>query len=217
MSPPAANWLVAHVPHYGPVLIVFAAIAWGYRKALTAPPSGTPDRDRWRADQDERRRTWRARPVLPAVARRALYALGPILAAVATGAVIYAIDLGGNRPGDSLAWVHAGIATLAVLLIAYKLAELGSRRLRSRVKGEAILDSWGSYAAAALIPPLLLTGVLLLVEPSSSSFIAYAHLITAFWWTLLIGVHLRRYLGRAIAAVRIRRSRVPASREIGAG
>jgi hypothetical protein len=208
-APPAATWLLTHLPHFLPVLAILAAIGWAYHRSITDPPAGTVDRDRWLAEQDSRRRAWRARPVRPSVARRGLYALGPLVAAVATGVVIYGIDVAGDHPGSSLAWVHSAVATLAVLLVAYKLADLGWKRLRNSIKGEAILDSGLSLLAVALIPPLLVTGVLLLLAPSSVSFVAYAHLVAGAWWTLLVAIHLRHYLKRALRAVSGRRGSVP--------
>jgi hypothetical protein len=40
----------------------------------------------------------------------------------------------------------------------------------------------------------------LLFFPGSSSATAYAHLIGSAWWMTLFGVHLVRYLGRALDA-----------------
>ena len=48
--------------------------------------------------------------------------------------------------------------------------------------------------------PLLVTGVGLLLAPSTGSFFAYAHLISAAWWTGLLVWHLRRYVGASLRA-----------------
>jgi hypothetical protein len=44
--------------------------------------------------------------------------------------------------------------------------------------------------------------VVLLVVPSDASFSAYAHLVAAAWWTILVLWHLWRYLARAVRSVR---------------
>jgi hypothetical protein len=198
MSVPfGTTWFVYHLPHIVPAMLVFIGIGWAYYRSLIEPPPGTPDRDRWFAELDERRRERRRRPVNGGVARRALLALGPLLAAVGTGAVIYGIDLAGDRPSASVAWLHAGISTLACLLIAYKLAEVGAKRIRDGLRPGLALETAMSLLLAVLLIPLLLTGIALLVAPSSGSFAAYAHLIAAAWWTVLLGVHLSRYLRRS--------------------
>jgi hypothetical protein len=48
--------------------------------------------------------------------------------------------------------------------------------------------------------PLALTGAWLLARPSGRSFGDYAHLILSVWWTVILQVHLFRYLGRALSA-----------------
>ena len=50
------------------------------------------------------------------------------------------------------------------------------------------------------VVPLLLTGVVLLFAPGSSSANAYAHLVASAWWMTIFGIHLMRYLGRALNA-----------------
>ena len=198
MTPLASSFWVTHLPHILPVLGVFFAIGWGYYKSISAPPDHERDPERWRSDLDARRRSWRNRPVRRGVARRGLVALGPLLAGVATGAVIYGIDLSGSHPGEALAWFHAGVATLAGLLVTYKLAELGAAKLRAGLLTEKLLDTVLSFLMLALFVPLLITGALLLLAPSSSSFEAYAHLVISAWWTFLLAVHLSRYLGRSM-------------------
>lgn len=200
MTPLGSAFWVTHLPHILPILGVFFAIGWGYYKAISSPPDHEHDPDRWRQELDARRRTWRSRAIGRGVARRGLMALGPLMAAVATGAVIYGIDLSGSHPGAALAWFHAGIATLAGLLVTYKLAELGAAKLRTALVTERLLDTALSFLTLVLFVPLLITGALLLIAPSSSSFSAYTHLVISAWWTVLLAVHLKRYLGRSMQA-----------------
>src|SRR5262249_52785789 len=90
-------------------------------------------------------------------------------------------------------WVHSGIAALAVLLVVYKVADLGVARIR-RAFSRQHLHEVVSIVLAALSVPLLITGVALLVSPSTGSVMAYLHLISSAWWTGLMVWHLRRYL-----------------------
>jgi hypothetical protein len=64
------------------------------------------------------------------VARRGLLALGPLLGAVATGAILYGVDVGGGPVPGAVIWVHSGISMLALLLVVYKVADLGLARIR---------------------------------------------------------------------------------------
>jgi hypothetical protein len=133
------------------------------------------------------------------VARRGLLALGPLLGAVATGAVIYAITAGNARAPGSVIWGHAGISALALLLVVYKVADLGADRIRVAISRQR-LSELVSIGLGLLSLPLALTGVALLFAPSSNSFMAYAHLISSVWWTGLLSWHLRRYLGPSLRA-----------------
>ena len=130
------------------------------------------------------------------VARRGLLALGPLLGTVATGAILYGLDVGGDSVPGAVIWVHAGISTLAALLVVYKVIDLGPSlpaRIR-RAFSRARLHELVSVILALLAVPLAVTGVALLLAPSSGSTMAYLHLISSAWWTGLMVWHLRRYL-----------------------
>ena len=69
----------------------------------------------------------------------------------------------------------------------------------------------------ALLVPLLITGIVLLIAPSTGSFMAYLHLVAAAWWTAMLVWHLWRYMAPAVRSAgaggplrRPRRSRAPA-------
>jgi hypothetical protein len=127
------------------------------------------------------------------VARRGLMALGPLLGTVATGAILYGLDVGGDSVPGAVIWVHAGISTLAALLVVYKVSDLGVARIR-RAFSRARLHELVSVVLALLAVPLAVTGVALLLAPSTGSTMAYLHLISSAWWTGLMVWHLRRYL-----------------------
>jgi len=177
--------LAEHWPHFGFLVIGVGVFLWvAYR----------PDRDAARSSVEE---TWEPAPapaaVRSSVARRGLLALGPLLATVATGAILYGIDVAGDAPPGAVIWVHSGISALALLLVVYKVADLGVARIR-RAFSRQHLHEVVSIILAALSVPLLVTGVALLVSPSTGSVTAYLHLISSAWWTGLMVWHLRRYL-----------------------
>jgi hypothetical protein len=130
------------------------------------------------------------------VARRALAALGPLVAALGTGAILYGVSLGNGRASSGLIWGHVGVSLLALLLVIYKVASVRRARIRRglTLKRLTVLIS---VVLGSLFVPLLITGIQLLIAPSNASFAAYAHLVSSVWWSGLLLWHLRRYLGPA--------------------
>jgi hypothetical protein len=151
-------------------------------------------------------------------ARRGAIVLGPMLAAIATGAVIYGVDIAAVRPGHGLIWAHVGFSLLVCLLALYKLAEVEPAQIRRGWRMGRVLETVGSVLLGALLVPLLLSGIVLLASPSSVSYFAYTHLIASAWWTLLVMWHLTRYLKRSMRALRLSRGRrTPPYRSLPAG
>lgn len=192
--------LAQHGPHLGFVVIGVIAFLWtAYRPERgsgdqvrgAVPPATVPPAPGAPSPATVRR----------SVARRGLFALGPLLGAVATGAILYGVDLGGASVPGAVIWVHSGISGLALLLVTLKVADLGVARIR-RAFTRQRLPELISIVLGALSIPLLVTGVGLLLAPSTQSFVAYAHLIVSAWWTGLMLWHLRRYLGPSWRAVR---------------
>jgi hypothetical protein len=183
--------LAQHWPHFGFLVIGVVVFLWmAYRPE---------DSDSSARVEEPPRPDPTPASVRRSVARRGLLALGPLLGAVATGAVLYGLDVGGSPVPGAVIWVHAGISTLAALLVIYKLADLGPGRIRRGVTRQRLTELV-SIALALVSVPLTVTGVALLLTPSTESFMAYAHLISSAWWTGLIGWHLRRYLGPSLRA-----------------
>lgn len=183
--------LASHWPHFGIVLIGVVAFLWtAYR----------PDRSRSESPGEA--------PTVPqpapanvsrSVARRGLLALGPLLATVATGAILYGLDVAGSSVPGAVIWVHAGISTLAALLVTYKVSDMGFARIR-RAFSRARAHELVSIVLALLSVPLAVTGVALLLAPSTGSTMAYLHLISSAWWTGLMLWHLRRYVRASVRA-----------------
>jgi hypothetical protein len=184
----STNPFVQHLPHVAFVLVGVIAYFWmGYRHRSDRPDPGPQVAS---APSVPRRANG-------TVARRALLALAPLLGAVATGAVLYGLDVGRDRPGAGVIWSHVGFSVLAMLLVGYKLKALGGVRLRRAITGQRLSDVL-SLVLGALLVPLLITGIMLLVAPSTGSFTAYLHLVGGAWWTAMLVWHLWRYMAPAV-------------------
>ena len=200
------RFIVLHIPHIVPVLVAFAFLG---RLALVVgdqPPVHLDESavDQWRIARAER---MRARRVRRSTSRIGLIALAPLLAATASGLLLYTFALDGERPSTLFTWSHSGISVLALLLVGWKLWEGGSERLRRGLDPRRALVEGASLVLAALGLPLIVTGAWLLAEPSDGSFPSNVHLVASVWWMALLGLHLFRYTGRAVdAALRDRGS-----------
>jgi hypothetical protein len=184
----STNPFVQHLPHLAFVLVGVIAYFWvGFRHR----GEGSHETPAVGLDDVAPRRVGRV------VARRALVALAPLLGAVATGAVLYGLDVGRDRAGTGVIWSHVGFSILAMLLVGYKLRALGGTRLRLAITGQRLADVL-SLVLGALLVPLLITGVVLLITPSTGSFMAYLHLVAAAWWTAMLVWHLWRYMAPAV-------------------
>jgi hypothetical protein len=193
----STNLFVQHLPHVAFVLVGVIAYFWmGYRhRAHDGAGGGAAPGQR--REQRVAVPAPTTRRVRGSVARRALLALAPLLGAVATGAVLYGLDVGRDRPGAGVIWSHVGFSVLAVLLVAYKLKALGGTRLRHAIRSQRLSDVL-SLVLGALLVPLLITGIMLLIAPSTGSFTAYLHLVGSAWWTAMLVWHLWRYMTPAV-------------------
>src|SRR6059058_3746074 len=115
------NVLAQHWPHFGFLVIGVGVFVWfAFR----------PEADRPAVVEEPLRPAPAPTTVRRSVARRGLLALGPLLGAVATGAILYGVDVGGSSPPGAVIWVHSGTSALALLLVVYKVADLGLARIR---------------------------------------------------------------------------------------
>jgi hypothetical protein len=185
--------LAAHWPHFGFLVIGVAVFLWMAYKPEQGKSAGAS------AALDPVAPSPAPANVKRSVARRGLLALGPLLGTVATGAILYGLDVGGDSVPGAVIWVHAGISTLAALLVVYKVSDLGVARIR-RAFSRARMHELVSVVLALLSVPLAVTGVALLLAPSTASTMAYLHLISSAWWTGLMVWHLRRYLRASLRA-----------------
>jgi hypothetical protein len=192
----STNPFVQHLPHLAFVLVGVIAYFWvGYRHR---PGDGADGPGEGRRESRVVASTpTNARRVRRPVARRALLALAPLIGAVATGAVLYGLDVGRDHRSAGVIWSHVGFSILALLLVAYKLKALGGIRLRHAFTSPRLSDVL-SLVLGALLVPLLITGVMLLIAPSTGSFTAYLHLVASAWWTAMLVRHLWRYMAPAV-------------------
>ena len=185
----STNPFVQHLPHLAFVAVGVIAYFWvGFRHRGD---------DRGGRSQTVASGAVAQRSVRRGVARRGLVALAPLIGAVATGAVLYGLDVGRDHAGAGVIWSHVGFSILAMLLVGYKLKALGGVRLR-RALGDARLSDVLSLVLGALLVPLLITGIVLLIAPSTASFMSYLHLVAAAWWTAMLVWHLWRYMAPAV-------------------
>jgi hypothetical protein len=202
--------LLVHWPHIAPVLLGFGTVIYlwvanrRWRAEQLRPSAGHGvERGAGSAGVGGLSVSAAQAPVRREAARRGALVLGPILAVIASGAGIYGVELAAEHPGDALVWVHVGFSLLVCLLAVYKLAGMDAAQMRRAWRRGRVLETAASTLLAALLLPLLLSGIVVLARPSGGSYIAYVHLIAGVWWTLLVAWHLRRYLARSLGALRI--------------
>ena len=193
------EFVFLHIPHIIPAFVAMGFL--GRFAALMAdqPPAEFSDAqiDEWRRVRVERARARRVRSM---TARLGLLALPFLVMAVATGLWLYTIALRDDRPSGLDIWLHVVTSSVALVLVTWKVAESGKLRLSRALDPARFLTDGISLLLAGLAVPLAITGVVLIVSPGSSSATAYAHLIGSAWWMTLFGIHLMRYLGRAVDA-----------------
>ncbi len=203
------RWILVHLPHLLPPIIAFAFLIRLGMWASDQPPQQYDDEqtELWRAEV-ARKRAARRRPVARRPALLGCLALAPIVTAAVTGLAIYTFNLRSDRPSAALIWAHTGVSLLAVVLITVKLATIGWRTIRARAAAVRRAHEGPTSAfMTGLTVPLVITGVALLLSPDGSSFTDYLHLILSVWWTILLQIHLARYLGRSMKSVRDRGDR----------
>lgn len=199
-----ARWIAVHLPHIVPPIIALIFLARMAVWAAAQPPSHFTDEEvaEWnREREDERLR--RNRPVRRRTAVFGLVALGPLALSFLTGLAIYTLSLRSDPSPAWLIWSHVATGVFGLVVVSAKSAELGWRRILSRVQATRPQDAIASITMLLLGVPIALTGVLMLFRPSGGDFttVDYLHVITGVWWVLIVQWHLFRYLGRALKAV----------------
>ncbi|HEY3612065.1 MAG TPA: hypothetical protein VGK92_00080 [Gaiellales bacterium] len=193
------EFVFLHIPHIIPAFVAMGFL--GRFAALMAdqPPAEFTDAqiEEWRSVRVERARSRRVRRVS---ARLGLWSLPFLVMAVTTGLWLYTVALRDDRPSALAIWIHVVTSAIALALVSIKVAESGRLRLSRALDPARFLTDGLSLILAGLAVPLVLTGVVLLYAPGSSSANAYAHLVGSAWWMTLFGVHLMRYLGRSLDA-----------------
>jgi hypothetical protein len=194
-----ATFIVLHIPHIIPAIVAMGFLTRFALLMADQPPAEFSDAQiaEWRRVRVERAY---ARRVRRTSARLGLFALPFLVLAVATGLWLYTVALRDDRPSTAAIWLHVICSTLALALVTAKVAEAGRVRLARGLDPARFFTDGLSLIMAALALPLLVTGIVLIVAPGSDSATAYAHLVGSAWWMTLFGVHIMRYLGRALDA-----------------
>jgi hypothetical protein len=193
------EFVLLHIPHIIPAFVAMGFLGRFAFVMADQPPAEFSDAqiDEWRRVRAERARAKRVRATS---ARLGLLSLPLLIMAVTTGLWLYTIALRNDRPSSLAIWLHVVPSVLALALVTYKVAESGRARLARGLDPARFLTDGLSLLLAALAVPVLATGIALLFFPGSSTVTAYAHLVGSAWWMTLFGVHLMRYLGRALDA-----------------
>jgi hypothetical protein len=192
------QFVLTHIPHILPALVGVVFMGRFGLYAMRLPPSHLSDEELevWHAEQAKRRKP--PTEVVRRVARLGTAALPLLLVAFGTGLAIYTVDLSGHRPSEAMRMIHAGSALVGLALVAVKLAALPEGRLRQGLRPARMHAEGSSLAMAVSGGLLVVSGLALLVSPSSSSGTATVHLIVSVIWMLLFQWHLYRYLSRAV-------------------
>ncbi len=193
------EFVLLHIPHIIPAIVAMGFLGRFAAVMADQPPVEFTDAqiDEWRRVRMERAR---ARRVRGTSARLGLIALPLLILAVATGLWLYTLALRDDRPSSFAIWLHVVVSAAGLAIVTVKVAESGRARLARGLDPARFFTDGLSLILAALVVPLVVTGVVLIVAPGSGSANAYAHLVASAWWMTIFGIHLMRYLGRALSA-----------------
>jgi hypothetical protein len=193
------RFVLLHIPHIIPAIVAMGFLGRFAAVMADQPPVEFTDAqiDEWRRVRAERSR---ARRVRGTSARLGLLALPLLILAVATGLWLYTVALRDDRPSSFAIWLHVAVSVAGLAIAMVKVAESGRARLARGLDPARFFTDGLSLILAALVVPLFVTGGVLLLAPGSDSATAYAHLVASAWWMTILGIHLMRYLGRALSA-----------------
>lgn len=201
--------LIEHIPHIVIAVIMFGVALYLFLENVRSPPE--EDTEEGITEQTVRdwyteRARYAQRRVRASVAGPALLLLAVILAATATGILLYADNLASVSRGELIVIAHcvAGVGVLAVFIVKQRRA--GRGRLMSAVRHGRMIDVASSTIAMSVLLPLTATGILAILFPSASGISANLHLLTAAWFAAVIVLHLRRYLVGTVRTWRPRRA-----------
>jgi hypothetical protein len=201
--------LIEHIPHIVITVIMFIVALSLWLENVRSPPEeeGVEAVETWIAERDRYAR----RRVRPAVAGPALLLLVVIVAATGTGAWLYAINLASASRTAAIVIAHCVLGVAVLLVFLRKQRRTGKGRVMSAVRHGRMIDVASSTVSLSLLIPLTITGILAIFFPKASGISANLHFLIAAWWTILIVLHLRRYLLATVRTWRARRVALPAA------
>lgn len=197
------QFVLLHIPHFLPAVVGLGFLARFGVYAMRLPPAHLSDEEL--AEWHRRKEASQAPPraVAVATARLSTAALPLLITGLVTGLLIYTIDLRDDRPSAAMAWTHTLTSTAGLVLIAFKLRALEPGRLREGTRRRNALTEGVSLLLLATSVPLLLSGLPLVWDPSSTSIVARIHLVVAGVWMVVFQVHVFRYIGRALRGTHV--------------
>ena len=197
------QFVLLHIPHFLPAVVGLGFLARFGVYAMRLPRPTCPTRS-WRNGTARNRPPRRRRePWRPPPPRLSTAALPLLITGLVTGLLIYTVDLRGDRPSAAMAWTHTLTSTAGLVLIAFKLRALEPGRLREGTRRRNALTEGMSLLLLATSVPLLLSGLPLIWDSSSTSLIAHIHLVIAAVWMVVFQIHVFRYIGRALRATQV--------------
>jgi hypothetical protein len=197
------QFVLLHIPHFLPAVVGLGFLARFGVYAMRLPPAHLSDEELAEWHRQKHAAQAPPRPVAAATARLSTAALPLLIAGLVTGLLIYTVDLRGDRPSAAMAWTHTLTSTAGLVLVAFKLRALEPGRLREGTRRRNALTEGMSLLLLATSVPLFLSGLPLIWDSSSTSFVAHVHLVIAAVWMVVFQIHVFRYLGRALRATQV--------------
>ena len=197
------QFVLLHIPHFLPAVVGLGFLARFGVYAMRLPPAHLSDEELAEWHRQKQAAETPPRAVATATARLSTAAVPLLITGLVTGLLIYTVDLRGDRPSAAMAWTHTLTSTAGLVLIAFKLRALEPGRLREGTLRRNALTEGVSLLLLASSVPLLLSGLPLVWDPSSTSLIAHIHLVVAGIWMVVFQVHVFRYIGRALRATHV--------------
>ena len=197
------QFVLLHIPHFLPAVVGLGFLARFGVYAMRLPPAHLSDEELAEWHRQKQAAQAPPRAVATAPARLSTAALPLLIAGLVTGLLIYTVDLRGDRPSAAMAWTHTITSTAGLVLIAFKLRALEPGRLREGTRRRNALTEGMSLLLLATSVPLLLSGLPLIWDASSTSLMAHVHLVIAAVWMVVFQIHVFRYIGRALRATQV--------------
>ena len=197
------QFVLLHIPHFLPAVVGLGFLARFGVYAMRLPPAHLSDEELAEWHRQKQAAQAPPRAVATATARLSTAALPLLITGLVTGLLIYTVDLRGTGLRRRWRGRTRCTSTAGLVLIAFKLRALEPGRLREGTRRRNALTEGMSLLLLATSVPLLLSGLPLIWNSSSTSLIAHIHLVIAAVWMVVFQIHVFRYIGRALRATQV--------------